>query len=148
VDGAWPGSALDEDGRYLFDGHKGQVWSRLTFLIYLNSAGGAGGGGAGNAAADGGAHAAGGGSAADDADAVGASFEGGATTFFSPSADADGCLDARSVQPVRGSILVFPHGDAAGALVHEGSPVTSGAKYVVRSEVLYTRPPKDGGGRR
>jgi hypothetical protein len=33
--------------------------------------------------------------------------------------------------------LVFPHGDTAGSLVHEGSAVTRGIKYVVRSDVLY-----------
>ncbi len=133
VDGAWPGSGLDPEGRYLFDAHGGEVWSRLTFLIYLNDGiqtvtNGGGGGG--------------------DDDDEDEGFEGGATTFFTPSAEFDGCLEARSVQPRRGNVLVFPHGDTAGALVHEGSPVVRGAKYVVRSEVLYTRPPKDGSGRR
>lgn len=36
-----------------------------------------------------------------------------------------------------GAALVFPHGDASGALLHEGSAVLSGAKYVIRTEVLY-----------
>jgi len=33
--------------------------------------------------------------------------------------------------------MVFPHGDAMGALVHEGSAVLSGCKYIVRTDVLY-----------
>jgi hypothetical protein len=32
--------------------------------------------------------------------------------------------------------------------VHEGSPVVRGAKYVIRTEVLYTLPPRDRSGRR
>jgi hypothetical protein len=162
VDGAWPRSGLDPQvpggsfclvvgsfsklistdtpnlliflphthtqGRYVFDADAGAVWSRLTFLIYLNDDGSDGDG----------RH------VTDDSD----TFTGGETTFFAPSAEADGCLVARGVRPRAGNILVFPHGDTAGALVHEGSPVTSGAKFVVRSEVLYERPPKGAGGRR
>jgi len=78
------------------------VYSRLTFLIYLN----------------------------DD-------FDGGCTTFFLPSAAKTGTLEARGVKPRRGSVCVFPHGKAAGSLLHEGSGVTRGKKYVIRTEVLY-----------
>lgn len=35
IDGAWPGSGLDDEGRYVFDAY-GDRWSRLTFLVYLN----------------------------------------------------------------------------------------------------------------
>ena len=39
-----------------------------------------------------------------------------------------------------GSVLCFPHGDTAGSLVHEGSAVTAGTKYIIRSDVLYMKP--------
>jgi hypothetical protein len=63
-------------------------------------------------------------------------FEGGATTFFSPSAEF-GSLDTIGVRPRIGSVLCFPHGDTAGSLVHEGSATTSGNKYIIRTDVLY-----------
>lgn len=42
--------------------------------------------------------------------------------------------------------MVFPHGGTVGSLVHEGSAVLQGAKYVIRSDVLYMK--VDSGGRR
>jgi len=66
-------------------------------------------------------------------------FEGGGTTFLTPSADI-GFMDARAVSPRAGSVLCFPHGEAAGSLLHEGSPVLQGAKYIVRADVLYEVP--------
>ena len=140
MDGAWPASGLDAQGRYLFDASRGAVRSALTFLVYLN---GGGGGECGAPEAGGG----GGEQAGGEPDGS-CGFEGGATTFFAPRPDAAGCLDARGVAPAAGNALVFPHGDSRGALVHEGSPVTAGAKFVIRSEVLYTRAPPDGSGRR
>ena len=56
--------------------------------------------------------------------------------FLYPS--PSGVLDARGVRPRQCAALVFPHGDTIGALLHEGSPVEQGAKYVVRTDVLYT----------
>eukprot|EP00878_Enallax_costatus_P044764 GHUV01053499.1.p2 GENE.GHUV01053499.1~~GHUV01053499.1.p2 ORF type:complete len:102 (-),score=49.52 GHUV01053499.1:102-407(-) len=50
-----------------------------------------------------------------------------------------GCLDARGVQPVQGNVMVFPHGGTVGSLVHEGSAVLEGAKYVIRTDVLYMK---------
>ena len=64
-------------------------------------------------------------------------------------------LEARGVSPRCGNVLVFPHGDTMGSLVHEGSAVTAGVKYVIRSDVLYetrktepraSRPEDRGGG--
>lgn len=103
IDGAWPASALNSSTTpptYVYDSDP-TVYSRLTFLIYLN----------------------------DD-------FEGGCTTFFLPSL-TPGILEARPVKPRMGTICVFPHGAAKGSLLHEGSGVLSGAKYVIRTEVLY-----------
>ncbi|EFJ43859.1 hypothetical protein VOLCADRAFT_95944 [Volvox carteri f. nagariensis] len=74
-------------------------------------------------------------------------FEGGATTFYTPAPPGSGCcLAAHSVKPVAGNILVFPHGDTQGSLVHEGSAVTRGSKYVIRTEVLYKLAPGVRGG--
>ena len=36
IDGSWPGSGLDADGRYVHDAW-GDRRSRLTFLVYLTS---------------------------------------------------------------------------------------------------------------
>jgi 2OG-Fe(II) oxygenase superfamily len=63
-------------------------------------------------------------------------FDGGCTTFFTPSAVA-GRLNARGVKPRAGAVLCFPHGNSAGALLHEGTGVTSGTKYIIRGDVLY-----------
>lgn len=75
-------------------------------------------------------------------------FEGGETTFFIPTLDV-GYLAATPVSPRMGSVLVFPHGDACGSLLHEGSPVLpsnslfNDTKYVIRTEVLYKIPGHD-----
>jgi hypothetical protein len=42
------------------------------------------------------------------------------------------------IAPVQGAVLVFPHGDAKGSLLHEGSPVGEGGwKVVIRTDLLY-----------
>ena len=64
-------------------------------------------------------------------------FEGGETAFFSAS---DESIDVTAVQPLRGAVLFFPHGETTGSLIHEGSSVTARLKFVVRTEVLYTYP--------
>ena len=61
-------------------------------------------------------------------------FEGGETTFFLPK--KDGGLGGWKVQPKIGSVLVFPQGNEA-SLLHEGTKVTNGTKWVVRTDVLY-----------
>jgi hypothetical protein len=63
-------------------------------------------------------------------------FEGGETTFFVPSV-REGIMNAYPVKPIMGSVAVFPHGEAKGALLHEGTGVTKGAKYVIRTDVEY-----------
>ena len=64
-------------------------------------------------------------------------FEGGETAFFSAGDDS---IDVTAVQPLRGAVLFFPHGETTGSLIHEGSSVTARLKFVVRTEVLYTYP--------
>lgn len=63
-------------------------------------------------------------------------FEGGETTFFLPAAK-EGVLNAYPVRPVMGGLAVFPHGDAKGALLHEGTGVRKGAKYIIRTDIEY-----------
>lgn len=63
-------------------------------------------------------------------------FEGGETTFLIPAA-REGVLNAYPVRPVMGSVAVFPHGEDNGALLHEGTGVRKGAKYIIRTEIEY-----------
>lgn len=63
-------------------------------------------------------------------------FKGGETTFFIPSVQ-EGVMNAYPVKPIMGSVAVFPHGEAQGALLHEGTGVVEGAKYVIRTDVEY-----------
>jgi hypothetical protein len=63
-------------------------------------------------------------------------FEGGQTRFYNVSSTGDG-MTARGVVPKRGCVMVFPQGNTA-SLLHEGSAVTRGTKYVVRTDVLYS----------
>ncbi|KAH6654223.1 hypothetical protein BKA67DRAFT_518166 [Truncatella angustata] len=63
-------------------------------------------------------------------------FEGGETTFFTPSL-VDGVMNAHPVRPMMGSIALFPHGESKGALLHEGTGVRLGAKYIIRTDVEY-----------
>jgi hypothetical protein len=124
IDGAWPGSGLLADGSYTDDAFDAEQHSRLTFLVYLSDG-----------------------------------FEGGTTTYFlagddsaeqgkEPSKDGKdqdgdsgskvGHIEVRKVKPQLGAVLVFPHGSASGSLVHEGSAVLTGVKYVIRTDVLYS----------
>lgn len=123
IDGAWPGSGITSDGAYALDAF-GDRHSRMTLILYLN----------------------------DD-------FEGGETRFFFNARACDahgakgGCskgkggsavepggdagLHAQGVTPRAGGCLLFPHGDASSGVVHEGSAVVSGCKYIIRTDVLY-----------
>lgn len=70
-------------------------------------------------------------------------FAGGHTTFFGLErgglVKTSGTIVANGVQPMRGACTIFPHGDTSH-VIHEGSRVHTGAKYVVRTEVLYCLP--------
>lgn len=69
-------------------------------------------------------------------------FEGGETTFYMPST-REGTLNAYPVRPVMGAVAVFPHGEAKGALLHEGTSVRKGAKYIIRTDIEYDVEPKE-----
>ncbi|KAI8293720.1 hypothetical protein K4K56_004111 [Colletotrichum sp. SAR 10_98] len=68
-------------------------------------------------------------------------FEGGETTYFLPAA-REGTLNAYPIKPVMGNVALFPHGDTS-ALLHEGTGVRKGAKYVIRTEVEYDVEPSE-----
>ncbi|KAL7781559.1 hypothetical protein V8C37DRAFT_398158 [Trichoderma ceciliae] len=69
-------------------------------------------------------------------------FEGGETTFFIP-APMEGVLNAYRIRPVMGGVAIFPHGESRGALLHEGSSVTKGAKYIIRTDIEYDIDPSE-----
>jgi hypothetical protein len=50
-------------------------------------------------------------------------------------------MNAYSVKPIQGSVVMFPHGETEGSLLHEGTGVRQSskpsAKYVIRTDVLY-----------
>ncbi|KAI0404631.1 prolyl 4-hydroxylase [Xylaria palmicola] len=68
-------------------------------------------------------------------------FDGGETTFFTPSI-REGVMNAYPVRPTMGSVALFPHGDAKGALLHEGTGVKKGAKYIIRTDVEFDVEPE------
>jgi predicted 2-oxoglutarate/Fe(II)-dependent dioxygenase YbiX len=59
-------------------------------------------------------------------------FEGGSTNFFLGD-------DTIRVQPGTGTALVFVH-----KILHEGAPVLSGRKYVLRTDLMYRRSEETG----
>lgn len=69
-------------------------------------------------------------------------FEGGETTFFIPG-QREGILNAYPVRPVMGGVAVFPHGETNGALLHEGTSVKKGAKYIIRTDIEYDVDPSE-----
>jgi hypothetical protein len=64
-------------------------------------------------------------------------FCGGATRFYLAKGNGGGMV-ARGIKPQMGSVLVFPQGNSA-SLLHEGTAVSQGAKYVIRTDVLYNQ---------
>ncbi len=61
-----------------------------------------------------------------------AEFSGGATRYYAERAEGSELLGV--VRPEAGTLIVFDH-----ALWHDGEAVVSGTKYVMRTDVLYTR---------
>lgn len=115
IDGAWPGSGLLPNGDFVDDAFNGEKHTKLTFLFYLNGG-----------------------------------FEGGATTFFLPGNTVpvsrpnpeaqhqyQNVINANGIKPYAGCVVCFPHGSAIDGLVHEGSAVKAGVKYVIRTDALY-----------
>lgn len=58
---------------------------------------------------------------------------GGTTRFLARGRDRNGHMNFVDVMPKIGSVLLFQHD-----CYHEGAKVTSGRKYVIRSDVMYT----------
>jgi hypothetical protein len=166
IDGSWKAGGFDSEGWYQEELHHDRC-SQFTFLIYLNE--GFDGGGTTfygvNAPFD------------DDKIVSDNSISTGKQAACScilskdlqyaissvekgifPDAQCGECVHnifVRAVQPKRGAVMCFPHGRAAGALVHEGSAVNGGIsnnsgkeetqqtpaskhfKYVIRSDIMY-----------
>lgn len=61
-------------------------------------------------------------------------FEGGETRFLVPPEKRSLPFLSTDVIPKIGSVLLFQHD-----LLHEGRPVTAGCKYMMRTDVMYTR---------
>jgi predicted 2-oxoglutarate/Fe(II)-dependent dioxygenase YbiX len=59
-------------------------------------------------------------------------FEGGETSFHVPGEEGYKTID---VKPVTGHVLVFLH-----EMLHAGSEVIKGRKYILRSDVMYRMP--------
>lgn len=64
-------------------------------------------------------------------------FTGGETIFYRDSGMLKPCKETQiaNIQPKLGQILVFEHQQ-----LHEGAPVLSGQKYVLRTDVMYKHP--------
>ncbi|KYQ89574.1 hypothetical protein DLAC_09529 [Tieghemostelium lacteum] len=60
-------------------------------------------------------------------------MKGGETTFFETYADCDN-NNGIPVIPKMGSVLIFQHD-----ILHEGSILKKGIKYVMRTDVMYTQ---------
>eukprot|EP00752_Nemacystus_decipiens_P006455 g5813.t1 len=101
--------------------------SQWTVLVYLN--GGQGGGGSLGNADSGGEGGASGGGGVGEAEAP---LRGGETVFYKGNY---GEKVAASFSPKQGACLV--HGHGRQCLLHEGAAVTSGVKYLLRTDVMY-----------
>nr|WP_228129317.1 2OG-Fe(II) oxygenase [Acinetobacter tjernbergiae] len=64
-------------------------------------------------------------------------FTGGETIFYRDSGMLKPCKETQitNIKPKLGQILVFEHQQ-----LHEGAPVLSGQKYVLRTDVMYKHP--------
>ncbi|OWZ21609.1 2-oxoglutarate and Fe(II)-dependent oxygenase [Phytophthora megakarya] len=69
-------------------------------------------------------------------DSTDSDLEGGNTIFYANEAGAKEDV-VLNVAPETGAVLVHGHGDRC--LLHEGALVTRGAKYLLRTDVMYSR---------
>lgn len=67
-------------------------------------------------------------------------LRGGSTIFYANEFDAQDGHPVLNVAPQTGAVLLHGHGDRC--LLHEGAEVTAGAKYLLRSDVMYSRTPR------
>jgi len=152
IDGSWPAGKLSEDGNSYERDETGTTRSYLTFLVYLNDD------------FEGGETKFYFPEATEDDktntnhhrhhDGIGLDnnnnnnkerndhrVDNKTTSYSSSSSNNKNkkqpiSLVARGIIPRRGSVLIFPQGNTA-SLLHEGSAVTRGTKYVVRTDVIY-----------
>lgn len=73
-------------------------------------------------------------------------YEGGTTQFLvsssdpgKPARDQDD-VNLVSVRTPKGAVLCFPHGSHPQHCVHASEEITSGTKYIIRTDVLYGEP--------
>lgn len=63
-------------------------------------------------------------------------FEGGSTEF-QVRRQSDNAMKTVAVRTPRGGVLCFPHGTHPMHCLHSSRPVTTGVKYIIRSDVLF-----------
>merc|ERR1719326_1604070 len=71
-------------------------------------------------------------------------FTGGETKFYIPDKTplSQGHSQYTAGEPSAGGALIFFHGDHELSPLHEGSLVTSGCKYIIRTDILYKLEPQ------
>jgi hypothetical protein len=95
------------DGELIADAYEGQ-YSQFTCLIVLNDG-----------------------------------YEGGRTQFLVSKADSsqpaktDDDVNVVSVRTPKGGVLCFPHGMHPQHCLHAGEQITSGTKYIIRTDILF-----------
>lgn len=69
-------------------------------------------------------------------------YSGGRTLFFTDNTigQPKSVPDTVAVSTPRGAALCFPHGFHPQHCLHAGETITSGVKYIIRSDVLYSLP--------
>ena len=64
-------------------------------------------------------------------------YEGGYTEFYTAAGTESEVPRSVQVRTARGDALCFPHGSHPLHCVHGSTPITSGVKYIIRSDVLF-----------
>eukprot|EP00475_Leptophrys_vorax_P027508 TRINITY_DN3921_c0_g2_i1.p1 TRINITY_DN3921_c0_g2~~TRINITY_DN3921_c0_g2_i1.p1 ORF type:complete len:280 (-),score=60.73 TRINITY_DN3921_c0_g2_i1:143-889(-) len=107
--GEYRASAVDDYGELRFDFYGDDRCSKMSLLIYLTGE--------------------------DECPS------GGQTTFFPDALDEAGFSESRAIKvnPTRGAAVAFFHGDHPQSPLHEGTEVLEGFKYIIRTDVMYTK---------